>query len=180
MLRLVGASGGKLDITPDLLKNLQHLAVRDIYTCAGNFRNGAIFIRGTPHVPPEHTEVPRLVQEMCKYANSSCADRPPIHTASYLLWRLNWIHPFFGGNGRTSRAVSYLALCVRLGFVLPGKETIPEQIMANRQPYYDALDEADAVWKEHGTVDVSKMEQMMSAMLAHQLYDIHIAATSSP
>src|SRR4051812_41331333 len=72
---------------------------------------------------------------MCDYVNVGGRESP-IHIAAYLLWRLNWIHPFSGGNGRTSRAVSYYALCVRLGFVLPGNVTIPEQLTTNRAAYY--------------------------------------------
>jgi hypothetical protein len=44
------------------------------------------------------------------------------------MWSMNWIHPFFGGNGRTARALSYLVLSVKLGFVRPGTKTIPELI----------------------------------------------------
>ena len=179
VLRLIASLGGNLNLSTELLKGLQRIAIQGIYTCAGNFRNGPITIGGSIHDPPPHGEVQRLVQEMCDYANGG-TDKSPIHTASYLLWRLNWIHPFSGGNGRTSRAVSYLALCVRLGFPLPGKITIPEQIVANRQPYYDALDEADAIWKAEHRVDVSKMETLMSNMLAKQLVNIHETATNSP
>jgi Fic family protein len=50
------------------------------------------------------------------------------------------------GNGRTSRAVSYLVLCIRLGTLLPGKLTIPEQIERDRGPYYKALEAADDAW----------------------------------
>ena len=56
------------------------------------------------------------------------APKPPIHLAAYTMWRVNWIHPFAGGNGRTSRAVSNLVLCARLGYRLPGTLTVPEQI----------------------------------------------------
>jgi hypothetical protein len=31
----------------------------------------------------------------------------PTELAAYGLWRLNWIHPFVEGNGRTARAVCY-------------------------------------------------------------------------
>jgi Fic family protein len=93
------------------------------------------------------------------------------------MWRLNWIHPFFGGNGRTSRAVSYLALCARLGFRLPGEETIPDQIVANRDPYYLALRAADNAWEER-RLDVSQMEALMAELLARQLMAIHDKATN--
>ena len=99
-------------------------------------------------------------------------DKTPIHLAEYLMWRLNWIHPFFGGNGRTSRAVSYLILCAKLGFVLPGSQTIPEQIVAHREPYFDALKSADAAWQE-GRLDLSQMETLLSELLAAQLLSVH-------
>jgi Fic family protein len=91
------------------------------------------------------------------------------------MWRVNCIHPFTGGNGRTSRAVSYLVLCARLGYNLPGTVTIPDQIVSNRQPYYAALDAADAAWAT-GTLDVSVMEQLMAEMLANQLSSVIDAA----
>jgi Fic family protein len=69
--------------------------------------------------------------------------KKPLHLASYVMWRLNWIHPFTDGNGRTSRAVSYLVLCIRLRALLPGKLTIPEQIEQDKTPYYRALEAAE-------------------------------------
>jgi Fic family protein len=101
-----------------------------------------------------------------------------VHLSAYLMWRINWIHPFSGGNGRTSRAVSYLALCTRLGYRLPGTHSIPEQVVANRQPYYAALDAADAA-SLRSELDVSAMESLLEAMLAKQLVAVHEAATSS-
>lgn len=99
--------------------------------------------------------------------------------SAYLMWRVNWIHPFMGGNGRTSRAVSYLALCARLGYRLPGTLTIPEQIVANREPYYAALDAADASSDYDEHLNLSAMEDLLSAMLANQLLSVHKAATGS-
>ena len=88
------------------------------------------------------------------------------------MWKLNWIHPFTDGNGRTSRAASYLILCLRLGYLLPGKLTIPEQIAANKTPYYKALEAADIAW-EQGIIDLSAMKELLGAMLAAQLVAVH-------
>jgi Fic family protein len=92
------------------------------------------------------------------------------------MWRLNWIHPFNGGNGRTSRALSYLVLCISLNCVLPGEETIPKQIMEDRSAYYQALQEADRAWAK-GRLDLSEMESLLSGMLAKQLLAVHTTAT---
>jgi len=163
-------------ITPELLRELQRLAVNQIYRCAGYFRDDAVKIEGGTHKPPRFDQVPGLVDQMCEYVNSNWPKATGGHLSAYLMWRMNWIHPFFGGNGRTSRAVSYLALCAKLGFVLPGTKTILELIDEDRDPYYKALRLADAEW-EKGKVNVSAMEELISRLLAVQLVQIHEQAT---
>jgi len=90
---------------------------------------------------------------------------------------MNWIHPFVDGNGRTSRAVSYLVLCVRLGYVLPGTQTIPEQISRNKDPYYKALEAADKA-NAAGKIDITEMEKLLESLLAAQLVSVIDAARS--
>ncbi|MDZ4798664.1 MAG: Fic family protein [Bryobacteraceae bacterium] len=160
-------------LRPSIIQKLQRLAIKDIYTCAGNFRTGPVHIKGTTHQPPEPESVSEHVEEMCEYVNGHWSNHATsaLHLSAYLMWRVNWIHPFSGGNGRTSRAVSYLVLCARLGYRLPGIDTIPEQIVANREPYYKALDAADAAWGDK-RVDVRAMEQLMAEMLANQLSSV--------
>ena len=147
---------------------LQREALAGISSYAGNFRPAGVKIEGSTHEPPGAHMVPELIEELCDYVNDNWASATAIHLASYVMWRLNWIHPFADGNGRTSRIASYVVLCIRLGAVLPGLPTIPDQITRNRQPYFDALDAADAAFRD-GRIDVSKMEELLSAMLAKQL-----------
>lgn len=109
---------------------------------------------------------------MCDYVTDNWDDKSPIHLAAYIMWRLNWIHPFEDGNGRTSRAVSYLVLSTKLGYVLPGTKTIPDQISSSKNAYYEALEKADAAY-EKGRIDVSDLEAILSGALAAQLADIH-------
>jgi len=87
------------------------------------------------------------------------------------MWCLNWIHPFDDGNGRTSRAISYLVLCVKLGGSLPGLKTIPDYIVDERDPYYDAIEAADEAEKE-GRLDVTAMEDLLEQLLQQQLDSI--------
>jgi prophage maintenance system killer protein len=105
---------------------------------------------------------------MCDYVNDHWDESTPIHLAAYVMWRLNWIHPFADGNGRTSRIISYVVLSVRAGALLPGTPTIPDQIVDNRIPYFEALDSADLACRA-GRVDVSRMEDLLAALLANQL-----------
>lgn len=80
---------------------------------------------------------------------------------------MNWIHPFADGNGRTARAISYVVLSIKLDSLLPGAPTIPEQIAADKTPYY-ALEAADIAWGDN-RIDLTEMKSMLDAMLAKQL-----------
>ncbi len=171
---------GKL-VCPGLLLEFQRIAVNQIYRCAGHFRDGPVSVVSDQgevvHTPPAHDLVPLLVQEMCDYINENWTAKPPIHLSAYAMWRLNWIHPFFGGNGRTARAFSYLVLCVGLEFPPPTKhKTIPQLIEENREPYNAALRAADTAWRQD-KLDLSKMESLLSDLLAIQLVFLHETAT---
>jgi Fic family protein len=49
----------------------------------------------------------------------------PVALATFVLWRLNNIHPFINGNGRTARAATYFVLCVKAGGWLQGTTILP-------------------------------------------------------
>lgn len=70
-----------------------------------------------------------------------------------------------------------MILCVKLGYVIPGKNTIPDQIAADKTPYYRALEAADDAW-EQGKINLTAMKELLGAMLAKQLYEIHAQSTT--
>ena len=94
----------------------------------------------------------------------------PTELAAYGLWRLNWIHPFIEGNGRTARATCYYLLCVRSGALLGGRKIVPERIREDREGYENALKAADRAW-EDGHLDFSEMEDYLATLLQAQLED---------
>jgi Fic family protein len=165
---------GSFKLRPSLVLALHREALGGISMFAGNFRPAGVEIEGSKHEPVGAHLVPELVEDLCDYVNEHWANSTPIHLSSYVMWRLNWIHPFADGNGRTSRIVSYVVLSIRAGAILPGTPTIPDQIVDNRNPYFDALDAADTAWRE-GRVDVSKMEELLGALLARQLTSFYQA-----
>ena len=91
---------------------------------------------------------------------------------------MNWIHPFADGNGRTARAVANVVLNIHLDMMLPGTLSIPDQIAADKTPYYRALEAADAAWHEGRGVDVSDLETLLQTLLARQLANAVHAAGS--
>lgn len=159
---------------------LHRIALDGISTFAGNFRPAGVEIGGSKHEPIGAHLVPEYIEELCDYVNAEWQSATALHLAAYVMWRLNWIHPFDDGNGRTSRAVSYLVMCMKLGYPLPGTNTIPDQIAGNKRPYYDALEAADAAWKEGGRVDVSRLETLLSGYLSAQLVGVIEQASGVP
>ncbi len=164
-------------LRPSTILDLNRVAIEGVNEFAGVYRPHPVEIIGSHHIPPRSKDVPVLVEEMCDYVSDHW-ESPPVHLAAYLMWRVNWIHPFSDGNGRTARAISYSILSIRLGHRLPGVMTIPEQISENKSPYYQALEQADAAW-ERGHVDVTALERLLGDKLANQLAEILRQATES-
>ena len=54
--------------------------------------------------PPEHYRVQALMDDFVNNVNRSWENADPVVLATLVLWRLNNIHPFINGNGRTARA----------------------------------------------------------------------------
>jgi len=159
-------------LRPSHLLTLHRAALQGISPLAGVWRPGAVKISGSGHARPDAWEVPERVEELCDYVNDMWTEKSPLHLASYVMWRLNWIHPFTDGNGRTSRAVSYLVLCIRLRMLLPGRTAIPQQIEQEKTPYYKALEAADDAYAA-GKIDLTAMKNVLGPMLAKQLHAVY-------
>jgi Fic family protein len=149
------------------LWSLNAAAVANIAQFGGRSREQPIYVGS--HRPPHFKEVPELMDQFISliHENWDVLDHPTLLPA-YALWRMNWIHPFIEGNGRTARAACYYLLCMRAGRLLPGKKIVPERIRENRNPYYAALQSADRAW-DNGDFDVSELADYLQQLLADQL-----------
>lgn len=152
-----------------VLWQLNAHAVANISQFSGRFREQPIYV--AKHIPPHFKDVPHqtdlflsVVHENWEIMND------PTTLAAYVLWRLNWIHPFVEGNGRTARAACYYILCMRQGRLLPGSKIVPERIREDRAPYYQALGTADKQWAK-GHFDVSELADYLQKKLRDQLAD---------
>lgn len=157
-------------LTPALLRELHERAVGGIYSCAGHFRD--FRVSAGSYLPPESRDVPGHVEAMCDYLGNHWDDQDAVVLSAYTMWRVNWIHPFGGGNGRTSRAASYLVLLAKHGSLLPGDKPIPQRLVEGRRAdYIAALKDADAAWAGLNVVDVAAMADLLAQVLTAQLAD---------
>lgn len=166
---------GNYRLRPSLILRLHGILLDRLSNYPGVYRPADIVIKGSRHEPPPASYVPRLIEDLCDYVNENWDKRSAVHLSAFILWRLNWIHAFVDGNGRTARIVSYLVLCAHSKVRLPGDLTIPEQISRNKQPYYEALESADRAAKK-GKIELAELEDLIGAHLANQLYDFHLLA----
>lgn len=151
------------------LWSLNAAAVANIAQFGGRFREQPIYVGN--HIPPHFKEVPHLMDQFFSVIHENwMVNQHPTMLAAYALWRLNWIHPFIEGNGRTARAACYYLLCMRHRAMLKGDKIVPERIREDRAPYYAALQEADKAW-EDGHYDVSALAEYLQRLLKEQLAD---------
>ena len=164
----IGLQQGPFALDKYVLWALNHVAVANISQFGGRFREEPIYVGD--HIPPHFENVPELMDRFISFIHENWDNVSPTQLAAYGLWRLNWIHPFIEGNGRTARAICYYLLCVKYGGLLHGNKIVPERIRENRKPYYDALKAADRAWA-NGNLDLTELEAYLANLLTDQLSD---------
>lgn len=170
--------GRPFRLKPSTILGLHRTAMQSVHPQAGTFRNAPVEIGGSKHNPPHEGLVASKVEHLCEWVTRHWDEKSAIELCAYIMWRLNWIHPFADGNGRTTRAVAYLVLCVRSGARLPGSPTIPEQIASDKEPYYNALEKLDEAAKDEET-DITAMMSLLEDYLQKQLQAVLDAATQA-
>lgn len=103
---------------------------------AGRYRTTQVIIGGADHTPPEARWVPHEMQLLVNWVLGERSRRHPVELAALIHHRLVHIHPFYDGNGRTSRLVMNLVL-MQFGY------PIVIVLKNDRKKYYRALSLAD-------------------------------------
>ena len=157
---------------------LNYAAVANIAQMGGRYREDPISVGN--HRTPHFKDVPNHMDRFFSliHENWTIVDHPTLLPA-YALWRLNWIHPFVEGNGRTARAACYYLICMKQGRLLPGKKTVPERIKEKRDSYIAALQAADGAWDE-GRYDVTQLAVYLEGLLQEQLSEASASDNPPP
>lgn len=136
-------------ITPSFIRELHKILVKGLKSdgskTPGKWRTQPVTIEKSDHIPPEHVEVPSLMQDLCDYINANTDSKHDVINIAIAHHRFTAIHPFDNGNGRTARLLTY-AMLVKTEFINKTKRTIlnPSAIFCiDRQRYYDMLAVAD-------------------------------------
>lgn len=166
----IGLSKGIEAFDKYVLWSLNAAAVSNIAQFGGRYREEPIYVGN--HIPPHFKDVPHEMDLALSvvHENWTVFD-DPLTLPAYVLWRMNWVHPFIEGIGRTARAACYYLISMKYGALLPGKKTVPERIRDNRAPYYSALQAADRAWAD-GHFDVSELRNYLNQLVKDQLADV--------
>ena len=155
---------GRPFLSTNVLKALNFHAITCLHTNAGEFRPCQVVVGEPPtmYEPPATHRVQALMDDLVNQVNRNFTVADPVALAAFVLWRLNWIHPFINGNGRTARAACYFVLCIAAGQWLPGTTILPELLSRERDEYVAALKTADAG-------DMSALHALISRLLEEQV-----------
>ena len=160
---------GKPFLSQTVIKAINYHAIACLHPYAGEYRPCAVTVGD--HDPPDHYRVNALMDDFVNEVNRYWDELDEVSLAAYVLWRLNWIHPFINGNGRTARAACYFVLCVKLGGWLPGTIILPELLRRpeNRDRYVQALRYADTTeWDGDMHDFLSPMTRLLFELLHEQ------------
>ena len=114
--------------------------------------------------PPQHFRVAALMDDFVNVVNRSWETTDAVALATYVLRRLNNIHPFINGNGRTARSACYFVLCLKAGGWLRGDPILPELIKRERDEYCQHLQVAHDSFAQHGQPDLAPLHGLVTRL----------------
>lgn len=169
----VNESGCKAVPNERALKELHRTGTLFLLQHPGEYRTSDVHV-GAPggkviYAPPAFADVPKESAAFIASLEQRWQNSDPISIAAYALWRINWIHPFKNGNGRSARAFAYACLCLKFGFMLPGTSTVIDLIMLNRDAYYKALSSVDKSVESGGEPVLDEMVSFLANLVIQQL-----------
>lgn len=186
----------ELRITPDLICALHRTAMHGYLADAGSYRTVDCDrpILGSKHQPPAAARVAELVVSMCAHINATPPRFPAdddydglvnaladgLDVGAYALWRLNWIHPFEDGNGRTSRALCYLVFTVHANMQMPGVRSLPERISDEPRKFNRCLEAADDAYRSKQRIRVQQLREFIKKHILAQYREAQGRASQPP
>lgn len=122
------------------------------------------------HLPPSAAAVPQLMGRFEEaQVGKHVATNLRVANAFAGHHRLNWIHPFADGNGRTSRLVTDAQL-KHLGVNAAGLWSLARGFAWNRDEYMAALDAADrpcaGALDGHGNLSLTGLQEFVATALS--------------
>lgn len=135
-----------LPFSSRLIRNVHKVllqGVRGEHKQPGEFRRSQNWIGGTSindaiFVPPVHTSIPDLMEDIEKFVHNDNIDFPELLKIALIHYQFETIHPFLDGNGRTGRLMITLYL-VSKGILKRPILYLSDYLEKHRNSYYTNL-----------------------------------------
>jgi Fic family protein len=157
---------GRTRITEGDFLQMHALTIAGIYPCAGNYRDALtlVEITDTDHRPAHPSQVRLEVNDMLEWLYGADRSKGALHRAAYVLWKVNHIHLFNGGNGRVARSLAYLVMVSDVVPVFAG-EPLPTKLKKRKDEYIAGLKVADAG-------DLNPLERLVLECFQEQIAEV--------
>ena len=168
-------------LTEQLLLHIHALMTADTMANAqdsGRFRAGNEVVvengitHEVVHTPPPCEEIPRFVEELCRFFNAPTVSGEFIHPiirGIIIHFMVGFVHPFADGNGRTARALFYWYL-LRQGYRLTEYLSISRIIAQSKKAYERAFLYAEADGMEIGYFVAYNLKVLEQSFIQLQKY----------
>jgi Fic family protein len=113
------------------------------------------------------------MDDLINDVNRHWSTQDPLFLAAYVLWKINDIHPFINGNGRTARATAYFIICIHFGGMIRGTTTLPQLLKRDREEYVAHLRHADQTSKKNQRPDLEPLRAMIERLLIEQMNSVN-------
>lgn len=122
----------KVALSENVIKDIHSIVLMDRPQDRGVYRRIPVIILGTVHEPPQPYLVPILMEQLIEEYNTQMNEKHIIEKVALFHLKLESIHPFIDGNGRTGRLL--------LNFELMKAGYPPVNIkFKDRKRYYDCF-----------------------------------------
>ena len=162
-------------VSEEQIRSLHFICMKGLLESAGSYRSVELHPLGN-HQPPPARDVSLLMRDFVVAINdkikSGGTQINSIDVSAFALWRINWIHPFSNGNGRTSRLFAYFVMCMCVGNLLrgSGRNLVSDQLGSSLHgDYIKALKKVDETFARTGKEDLLPLQQILAIAVIKQL-----------
>ena len=134
----------------DIILSIYRLVTEDTLETADvveRYRNGPVYVwdaglNKAIYEGPAYSNVPSMMSALIEFVHDDTDGIHPMIKACILHFYFVYIHPFFDGNGRTARAISYMYLLQR-GYSFFKFFSISSIVREQKARYYKAIMDAE-------------------------------------